>query len=450
MPGTPTQHWPRFAVLLALLIAASMTYYHLGIFIPHAMEGRAAKGLDCGYSFGNDFYPIWLTSREALYEHRNPYSPETTREIQTGLFGRPFDGRNPADPPRDYRAFAYPAYVDLIFWPVAWLPFPAMRITLALAFAALTAFSVPLWLRALGYHARTPLLVILISVTLSSYAVLEGLFAVQVGLLVGFLLSASFVALTRGKLFLAGSLFAFTFIKPQVSAVAGVYLLLWSFSRWRERRTLTYGLLAWSGLLGGLSLLVWPHWIPQWLHVLSGYGNYAPPPLITYSLGPRLGPVLGPFLIAGLLMAALVLMWRMRRAPATSPTFMLTASLLFALTSITLLPGQAVYDHVILLPGILLTAWTWRRLAGSSRAFAIVLAAAALALFWQWIIAIPLLMVRHFLSPEEFFANGLWLLPFHAAASVPLAIAAVLGFKMWKGMRGNPALREREMSQDVT
>jgi len=43
-----------------------MLYYHLGLFLPAVLEIRAAKGLGNGYSFGDDFYPIWLTSREAL------------------------------------------------------------------------------------------------------------------------------------------------------------------------------------------------------------------------------------------------------------------------------------------------------------------------------------------------------------------------------------------------
>jgi glycosyl transferase family 87 len=444
MPETPKFRRPGAALLLAVLFSAGMTYYHLGLFLPCMMERRAAQGLGGGYSFGNDFYPIWLTSREATLAHRNPYSQEMTREIQTGLFGHAFDGRNPADPPRDYRAFAYPAYVDLIFWPLAWLPFPAVRIALAIAFAALTALTIPLWLRALGFRTSPFVLAVAILLTLSSYAVLEGLFAVQVGLLVGFLLAASFWALVKNKLLLAGSLFALTLIKPQVSAVVAVYLLLWTFSHWRDRRRFTYGFLAWSALLGGLSLLVWPGWIPQWLHVLAGYGNYAPPPLITYSLGPRFGPMLGPLLIVVLLVAALILIWRMRSAPPASPEFMLTVSLLLALTSITLLPGQAVYDHVILLPGILLTAWTWRRVTASSRAFAVVLAAGALALFWQWIVAIPLLVVRYFLTPAKFFSAGVLLLPFHAAASVPLGVAAVLGYMMWQAIREKSALAEKE------
>jgi hypothetical protein len=435
MSKSPILTRSRLAVLLTLFVAAGMAYYHAGLLLPRSMERAAARGLGGGYSFGNDFYPVWLTSREALVRRQDPYAPETTSEIQTGLFGRPLDGRSAADPPRDYRAFAYPVYVDLLFWPLALLPFPLVRVGLAVALGILTVFSIPLWLQALGRRASPSLLAILILLTLSSYAVLEGLFAVQPGLLVGFLLAASFAALVRGRLFFAGSLFAFTLIKPQMSAVVAAYLLVWSLSRWRERRGFVYGLLAWSALLAGLSLLVWPHWIREWLHVLAGYGAYAPPALITYSLGPRLGPQVGPFLIVALLAIAAVLMWRMRSIPAASPSFLLTVSLLLALTSITLLPGQAVYDHIILLPGILVILGTWREGVLSSRAFAVVLAAAGLALFWQWMVVLPVLASKAFLSSAQFYSASVFLLPLRTAASVPMAVSAVLGFVMWNAMR---------------
>jgi hypothetical protein len=431
---------PRLVVVLALVFCAGMTYYHLGLFLPHAMERSVARGLGGGYSFGNDFYPIWLTAHEALRRHRNPYSPEMTRDIQTGLFGHPLANRSTNDPATNYRAFAYPAFADLLFWPLSLLPFPVVRIGLVVVLAVLTVFSIPLWLRALRCRASPSLLAVLILLSLSSYAVLEGLFAVQAGLMVGFLLAASFAALVSGRLFVAGSLFAFTFLKPQMSVVTAVYLLLWSLARWRERRSFIYGFLAWSALLAGSSLLVWPHWIPQWLHVLSGYGSYSPPPLITYSLGPRFGPQLGPFLMVVLLGVAVVLMWRMRGARAASSSFMLTVSLLLALTSITLLPGHAVYDHVVLLPGIFMVLWSWREVVLSSRSFGVVVTAAALALFWQWMVAIPLLGIRYFLSPATFFSNSVFLLPFRAAASIPMAVAAVLGFVMWKTMRNGARL----------
>jgi hypothetical protein len=430
--------WSRSSVVVVLFLLASacITYYHLGLFIPHAMEQRAAKGMGAGYSFGGDFYPIWLTAREALQHHRDPYAPEMTRDIQTGLFGRPLDPRIPGDPPASYRAFAYPAYVDLLFWPLARTPFPTVRIALATTLAVLTCISIPLWLLALGIRPSKPALAILLLLTLSSYAVLEGLFAAQPGLLVGFLLAASFGALVKNRLFLAGSLFAFTFIKPQISAIVAIYLLLWSFSRWRERRAFVLGWFAWLVVLVGASLDVRPRWILQWLRVLSGYGSYSPPPLIRYSLGPRLGPTLGPAVTVILLLAAVILMWKLRHVAANSPSFLLCVSLLLALTSITILPGQAVYDHIVLLPGILIAAWTWRGRAASSRPFRVVLAVTALALFWQWIAVVPLLAIKPFLSPEKFFSNSVLLLPLRTAASVPLAVSAVLGFLMAHALRG--------------
>src|ERR1051326_8600783 len=79
----------RFAILtlsLALLGAASMIGYHLGLFIPRILAVRALNG-DRGYSFGDDFYPIWLTARQWRSEHLDLYGRKMTREIQMGLFG---------------------------------------------------------------------------------------------------------------------------------------------------------------------------------------------------------------------------------------------------------------------------------------------------------------------------------------------------------------------------
>ena len=68
-----------------------MLYYHLGLFIPHAIAVRTAQELGNGYSFGNDFYQVWYTAREWQRRKVDPYSTEMTREIQIGLNGRPLD-----------------------------------------------------------------------------------------------------------------------------------------------------------------------------------------------------------------------------------------------------------------------------------------------------------------------------------------------------------------------
>src|SRR5260370_19175921 len=133
-------------LFLAILCAAGMAYYHLALLVPRAIEEGTAQGLGNGYSFGADFYPIWITSRESLLHHRDPYSPQTTRQIQIGLFGRPLDVGH--SDPQDDRAFANPTFAVVLFWPVALLPFSVIRVALAVILLAAPAFSMLLWRRA--------------------------------------------------------------------------------------------------------------------------------------------------------------------------------------------------------------------------------------------------------------------------------------------------------------
>jgi hypothetical protein len=420
-------------LFLVTLCAGSMVYYHLGLLVPRATEVRAAEGYGNGYSFGADFYPFWLTSREGLLHHRDPYSPQTTRQIQIGLFGRPLDTHNfavQADP----RAFANPAFAELLFWPLALLPFPIVRIALAVILPVVTVLSIILWLRALSLRAGPVALASLTLLTLSSYAVLEGVFAEQIGLLVGFVLAASLAALVGRRLFLAGSLLALALIKPQMMALAAVYLLLWSFAQWRSRRRFVGGFLLMSAALGASSLLAWPHWIPEWLLVMLSYRRYSTPPLVCYLLGDRIGSRVGPFLIAALLLGAIAVAWHMRHASPTSTEFALTVSLLLAITTVTVLPGQAVYDHVLLLPGVLLIAMSWRGLAARSRLVCVVLGVTAMALFWQWILAAAVIAARPFVSHQLFFSD-LLTLPIRTAASFPFGVVALLGLMMRQVMR---------------
>ena len=407
-----------------------MVYYHLALFVPRAKEVRAAQGFGNGYSFGADFYPIWFTAREGLAHHRDPYSPEMTRQIQIGLFGRPLDASNPAAP-FDYRAFAYPAFADILFWPFALLPFSVVRIVLALILPVVTALSILLWLRILRLRAGPAILTALILLALSSYAVLGGLFAEQMGLLAGFLLAASLAALVRERLFLSGSLLALTLIKPQMILLITAYLLFWSLARWRARWRFVAGFLFVSGLLLASSLLVWPRWIPEWLGVMFGYRQYSTPPLVWYLLGNQAGSRLGPILIATLLASALALAWRMRHASATSAEFVLTLSLLLAITAITLLPGHAVYDHVVLLPGVILIALSWRDFVVSPP-FRVILGVTALAVFWQWISAPVVIATRPMLS-QDLFISTMLTLPIRAAASIPFGVGALLSLMMWQG-----------------
>lgn len=426
------RRYARFACIglaLALIGAGSMLYYHQVLFLPRAREVSATKGLAGRLSFGDDFYPIWLTTRQSRLEHLDLYGSEMTRRIQTELFGRPLDPKNAKDPPPDYRQFAYPAFTDLLFWPAAELPFPVVRIVLALLLATLTLLSVYLWLRALILRPNGIWLTVIFLLTLCSYPVLEGLFADQLGLLVGFLLAASIWALQRGRLLLAGTVIALTTIKPQMSFLVILYLLVWTFHDWRSRRRFCIGLFTATSLLIGAALIVWPHWIQSWLKVVLGYHHYANAPIVIEVLGlqtkTRVGAVVSAGVLLALLAPTLVLIWRHRTAEPDSKSFWLTLSLLLCVTTVAVLPGQAVHDHVILLPGIFLL-YSLRLWASSRWVVRMLLFLGIGILLWPWVASFGLLVLRPVISPERFYSKSVFALPLRTAAVFPFTVMALL------------------------
>ena len=403
-----------------------MLCYHLGLFMPRAREATAARGLGNGYSFGGDFYPVWLTSKEWLRARRDPYGLEMTREIQTGLFGRPLDSAIPTDF-TDLRMFAHPAFTALLFWPASGLPFTVARVVLVVLLAAMTIASVFLWIRALSWHLRWTWLAVVVLLLLFSYPALEGLYAGQLGLFVAFLLAAAILALQRGRYLLAGILMALATIKPQTTLLAILCLLIWSTHDWRTRNRFFVGFFSTEILLIGFSLAVWPHWISSWLRVAAAYHRYAKPPLLSEVLSAALGSTLaGPstFAITGTLLGVVVwLAWRSRKAPASSSGFWLTLSLALAVTTVTLLPGQAVYDHVILLPAVLFLA-RQRRALRASRTQITLMALGAAMILWPWVSALGLIAFRPFV--QQHYSSAILSLPLRTAAAFPFVVLAML------------------------
>ena len=304
------------ALCLAIVGAAAMLYYHEVLFIPRATEITAAKGLGNGYSFSNDFYQVWLASRECVRTRRDPYSADMTRDIQTGLYGRPLNPQIPSDP-IDRRMFPYPAFTLLLFSPAAGLPFTVVRVVFVALLAAMTFATVLLWLRALPWRPGREWLAIILLLTFCSYPALEGLYAGQLGLVVAFLLAASILALQRGHLLLSGVLTTLTTMKPQVTLLVILYLVLWTSYDWRRRGHYCAGLLSGMLVLLAASLAVWPHWIESWAHTVLAYHGYTTPVLVNEVLASHLGPAAaGPattVLTAGLLIVAVAIAWRQSR-----------------------------------------------------------------------------------------------------------------------------------------
>ncbi len=444
LPTRPSSRLSVVALAFALLGSAAMLNYYLNWFLPRAREVRAERQL-VGYSFGNDLYTVWCGARTGVQGRPDLYSPEMTHEIQMGLYGRPIDPSRPGDP-KDLRIFGYPAFTELLFWPFSLFPFEVARLVFLFVQFPLVVVTIVLWMRALSWRPDWLWTTVLFLLVLTSYPVLEALNSGQVGIFVGFVLAASIVALQRGKLLLAGALTALGTIKPHVMLLPILYLGLWTLHDWHRRRMFCVGLFSTEALLVGGALIVWPHWIQSWINVAVRYRGYTPPSLTIQMLTTLAGPAIRPaalLAMAVLLLVAVVLAWKNRTASPDSPDFWFTLSILLGITVGVLLPGHAVYDHWILLPGIFLLAMRWRRLPENWAMKAMLITAVG-TLVWPWLASILLIPMHSLLASREFYSMAILALPLRMAAGLPFILLALLAL----AYRSNSRMADGKLSPE--
>ena len=105
--------------------------------------------------------------------------------------------------------------------------------------------------------------------------------------------------------------------------------------------------------------------------------------------------------------------------------FWLTLSVLLGITAITMLPGQALHDHVILLPGIFLLALR-REVWSSNWIFKALLVLGTVVLLWPWIAACGLIALRPLLTQQQFYSKAVFALPLRTAAAFPFVVLGLL------------------------
>jgi hypothetical protein len=219
---------------------------------------------------GNDFLVHWVGTRNLVFEGISPYSDETALDIQTLAYGRP------ARADEHELRVAYPLYSIVVFFPFALIKdFNIARAvwmtTLELALLALSFVSI----RIVNWKPKTLTLVIFFLFSMLWYHAVRPLINGNVVILIALGLAGAFLAIRDGRDELAGVLLALTTIKPQVTLVVLVFIVLWAIkqSRWR--------IIFWLGgsvlLLGFASALLIPDWIVQNLREVLRYPGYNPP-----------------------------------------------------------------------------------------------------------------------------------------------------------------------------
>jgi hypothetical protein len=403
------------------MMASGMWFYMQRVLIPYQQGDAAQHGRPRGNL--SDLYPRWLGARELLLNHRDPYSAGVTREIQLGYYGRALDPARGNDP-KDQQGFAYPVYVVFLLAPLIRLPFGLVQTGFLWLLLVLTAATVPLWLRAIGWRPSQNTVFILLALTLGSFAVAQGIKLQQLSLLAGFLIAAAVALLTSGYFAAAGVLLALVTMKPQLSLPLAGWLTIWALSdlrgRWRFLASfyLTLGLL----VAGGEYEL--PGWIGRFRHAVAAYGEYTggSRSLLDVLLTQDVGRI-----VAGIVILVVAyLCWKRRHEPQDSVGFALSTSLVLA-TTVVIIPTFAPYNQVLLLPAIFLVVRSWDVLRHkSAMARAIVFVAAAL-LLWPWLAAISLSVVSMF-SPAT--AQHAWAVPLYTSLGIPLGVLAALAL-LW-------------------
>src|SRR5450755_3587909 len=316
-----------------------MWFYVQRVLVPYQKADAAAHGRPRGNL--SDLYPRWLGTRELLLHHRDPYSAEVTREIQSGYYGRPLDPARPDDP-KDQQGFAYPAHVVFLLAPTIGFSFPDVQAGFRWLLIVLTLASVFLWLRVLNWRPSATVIAILIVLTFGSYGMVQGIKLQQLTLVVSALLAGCAAALVAGYFSLAGFLLALATIKPQLALPVAGWLVLWALSDWRRRQIFVWSFGLSSAIFLAASEYVLPGWLGEFRDAVAAYRQY------TGGAGSLLDvlatPALGKILAGAAVIAVTVTGWRVRFASHDSVAFSTMLALVLAVT-LVIVPTFAPYNQ---------------------------------------------------------------------------------------------------------
>jgi Glycosyltransferase family 87 len=413
---------PRLGLLLALLFAGSMWFYVQQVLIPYQKADAAVHGRPRGNL--SDLYPRWLGARELLLRHRDPYSPEITREIQTGYYGRPLDpervphGDEPGvNEPKDQQAFAYPLHVVFLLAPTIGFSFGAVQTGFRWLLVILTLASVFLWLRVVRWRPSATVTTIVIILTFGSYAVVQGIKLQQLTLVVSAVLAGCAASLVAGRFSLAGFLLALATIKPQLALPVTGWLGLWAISDWRRRQIFLWSFGLSTAILLATSEYLLPGWFGEFRQAVVAYQQY------TGGAGSLLDvlttPVLGKVVAAVAVIAVVVVGWRVRRVSHDSAAFGVMLTLVLAVT-LVIVPTFAPYNQVLLLPAAFLIAASWKDLWDRNRLTRLLCGLALLVVFWPWLASSGLMLASLFLPASS--VQSAWAVPLYTSLGIPLVV----------------------------
>lgn len=417
MPASASAKNAAF-LLLVLLCAASMCWYWNRITI-NVHASRATSSV-LKPKVLTDFYPSWYATRELLFRHRDPYGPEVNRDLQIAYYGKELDLSRPEER-QDQQRFVYPAYFIFFVIPVARMDFSATRIIVWWFLAGCAIANAILWLRFSRMRLSLLARVIFFVLILTSIPVIQNLSILQPFLLPACFLAGGAVAMVSGRLFLAGTLFALATTKPQICILPLAWVAVWLFSDWKNRKRLLWGFAGALAVLVLASQWLVPGWLTRYPTVLRDYAAYTNTTSFLSVFLPR------PLNWLAILLALAVVAefcWRARRAPADSATFAIAFAFSLSLTTLMIPAVVQPFNHVLLLPAVLLAIRYWPELMQGSALTRATMRLFCFCAFLPWILAV--VAISRPLTPHSDWLLRMWSVPLAASMALPFAAFGTL------------------------
>lgn len=308
------------------------------------------------YGHNGDLFPRWYGT-VAAFSGTSPYSAEVSGEIQRTFHGHALA---PGEE-KDEQRFANPAYVIFLLWPLTTVDFWTVKIISALAMVGMIMVLPLLWLDALGRKARLRSRLAMSFFLLGLVPTIHALRLQQLAIPVVLFVTLGFLFIRRGQLAWAGAAFALSTIKPQMALAPLLWLAIWIAGDWKGRWKLAAGFVATLAALSFGAELIVPGWIPQFVDGLRAYGHYADTrPLLVFLLG----GFAGGLAVAGVLAFFLASAARSRRYPASTPEFAGAMALSFCVGALCVPAIRGPYNHLLLIPAVLVVADKMQGIAG--------------------------------------------------------------------------------------
>src|SRR5437868_3318005 len=305
MPNRP------ITVAVALAMSIGMWAYIFRVANPN-IRLQAARSGDRTGDLG-DLYPRWYGTRQLVLHNENPYGQRVTEDLQLAYYGN-----IKPDGIRDEQRFAYPVYISLFLLPTVNLAFSQVRIIACAVMAGALVISIPLWLGCIGWKLASWKLVVLALLVLSCSPAVQALEMQQISTLVCAFIAAGAFLLRRRAYIPAGIFFSVASIKPQMVFLFYFWLLLWTLSKWRERKNLVLSFSAGVAALILAGEWMLPGWMGQFISAMAAYRHYAgdsAQSIIEMSFG----HAFGIFVIFAILFGLAIACFRWRNGAARVP-----------------------------------------------------------------------------------------------------------------------------------